>query len=227
MKLVRFSFWVILLISTTVSSEEWPVFSPSTLDSTRDPANSNLAEIPLRSIVINDKFDCAPGCSWTIEMISRRNFRIWSNDLPLEEEIGHAKKEFLFSKGILKLINREKITLWGKWIFSQEPPNPGDRFYITVTSSGEQAGKLSGGYCDYTDAVSVWHNYHSGIDIGDVENLVAPTPTAAPSEPTPIPGTVCHIYPVRNGEIVRVFRPDPNPNRNSDNHTDCSFWCVL
>lgn len=68
MKLVRFSFWVILLISTTVSSEEWPVFSPSTLDSTRDPANSNLAEIPLRSIVINDKFDCAPGCRWTIEI---------------------------------------------------------------------------------------------------------------------------------------------------------------
>ncbi len=148
-------------------------------------------------------------------MISRRKFRIWNSDFPLEDEIGHAKKEFLFSKGILKLINREEITFWGKWIFSKAPPNPGDRFYITVTANGAPAGDIAGGYCDYTSVSDVWHNYHSGIDIGEVENLTFPTPTPAPGDPTPIPGTVCHIYPVRPGEIVKVFIPDPNKQQSA------------
>ncbi len=56
MKHCRSSFWLILFISTTVISQEWPVYSPSNVISVRDPANSNLAEIPLRSIIINDKY---------------------------------------------------------------------------------------------------------------------------------------------------------------------------
>jgi hypothetical protein len=107
------------------------------------------------------------------------------------KEVGHARHDFEFSMGILKLLSKEEITMIGTWIFSIEPPNPGDKFYISVTSSGKQAGKLSGAYCDFTSVSDIWHNYHSGIDIGDVENLTAPTPTPVPGDPTPIPGTVC------------------------------------
>jgi hypothetical protein len=201
------SSYFVLLFFIVVSSSvagEWPVYQPAEIISTRDPGNSNGAIIKTNRIIVNDIVNCVFE-SWTIEVVSSKSFEFWRNSQPQMKQIGQMKQEFESSMGYIKLLCKEKITGEnGTWIFALEKPEPGDKFYISVTSNGDQAGKLSGGYCDFTGAVPVWHNYHSGIDIGEVENLADPTPTPAPGDPTPIPGTVCHIYPVRSGEIVRI-----------------------
>lgn len=203
MKTVSTAFMLIITISLC-SAGEWPVYKPAIVLSTRDPGNSNSAIIRPDRVIMNDLVSCISE-SWTLEVISNRSFEFWRDSQPQMKQIGHMKREFQFSMGLVKIMCKDKIAgKFGEWIFALEKPQPGDKFYISVTFDGEQAGKLSGGYCDFTGASEVWHNYHSGIDIGEVESLTSPTPTPAPGVPTPIPGAVCHIYPVRSGEIIRV-----------------------
>jgi len=182
-----------LLFYSLVYAGEWPVYSPAHVVSIKDIGNTSLAEIPIKNIIINDKVECSSSCNWTVEMISRKSFLIWNNSQPGLKQMGQAKKNFEFPLGILKLLSREEITVIGTWIFSNEPPNPGDKFYISVTSNGELSGKLSGGYCDFTGATAVWRNYHSGLDIGEVAHLVSPTPT-------PVPGNrLCKVVSAKFG----------------------------
>lgn len=192
------------IIYSSSLAGEWPVYRPAQVNCFRDPANSNNAQVNPDRIIVNDLADFTSE-GWTIKIISSRHFEFWSNSQPQTKKLGHMKQDFDFPPSNVKILCRETIprTL-GLWIFSGAIPQKNDKFYISVISNGEKAGKISGGYCDFSLAVPVWHNYHSGVDIGEVGELAPPTPTPAPGDPTPLPGKVCHTYPVRSGEMVGV-----------------------
>jgi hypothetical protein len=181
MKNIIICLGIIVIIPICIAGE-WPVYKPATIHAERAPSNPSFAELNPIRVQVNDKVDLIFE-SWTINIISDNYFEFWRDSEPQFKEIGKITEKFQSTSGYLINITCEDEIAGDKCIFAVEWPEENDRFYITIESNGEPAGKLTGSYCEFRGGTPTpFQNYHTGIDIGDVENLAQSTPTSLPTE---------------------------------------------